>query len=108
VAGSITTYDPEQTQQQCRHAALPYQPYCIRGAAQFLVGMLGTTDQAIRLCEQAPVGSRTGCFEFVGLSTTRLHDDPARRAGECAKSPSEWIPACREGAGLTMPFDGNP
>lgn len=100
VAGTVAAFDPDQTQQLCRQGAPPYQPHCVRGAAQYLIGMLGSTEPAGQLCAVAPVGTRTGCFEMVGLGAALLHPDPAGRATACSGMPPEWVPVCREAAGL--------
>lgn len=108
VVASFASFDPEQTLGLCRHGAPRYQPYCVRGAAQFLVGVFGDSGPALRLCAQAPLAARRGCFELAGAGVAVLHADPARRTVACARSSAEWVAVCRDAAGLSTEPEGSP
>jgi hypothetical protein len=100
----VTARDPSESIRMCSLGAPRYRPWCFVGLVKNFVDVTANTDDGIALCRQ--LGARDialSCYNAVGEEASVLYPSMDRRIVACAKAESQYVDACRFGAGLGGP-----
>jgi hypothetical protein len=98
----VTSRDPDESIHDCSLGAPKYRPWCFVGLVKNFVDVTANTDDGIALCKK--LGARDialSCYVAIGEEASVLYPALDRREAACAKSDSQYVEACRFGAGMS-------
>ena len=100
----VTAREPTESIRMCSLGAPRYRPWCFVGLVKNFVDVTANTDDGIALCRRlGPRDIATSCYVAVGEEASVLYPNMDRRNAACAKAESQYVEACRFGAGLGAP-----
>jgi len=100
----VTSRDPVESIRMCSLGAPRYRPWCFVGLVKNFVDVTAKTDDGLALCRRlGPRDIATSCYVAVGEEASVLYPNMDQRNAACAKAESQYIEACRFGAGLGAP-----
>jgi hypothetical protein len=98
---SLSAQDHQKAIRDCATAPDEYEPWCHVGYAKNLVDLTADPADGVAYCRLLPTGqSKRSCYVAIGEQIWVLADAPERRSSLCAIVESDYIGACRAGAGL--------
>lgn len=98
----VTARDPDESIRDCSLGAPKYRPWCFVGLVKNFVDVTANTDDGIALCRKlGPRDIALSCYVAIGEEASVLYPSMDRREAACAKSESQYVAACRFGAGMS-------
>jgi len=98
----VTARDPEQAIAHCWLGAPRWRPWCFVGVVKNFVDVTANPDDGISFCRRlGPRDIALSCYVAIGEEAAVLYPSMERRAAVCVKAESQYVEACRFGAGLS-------
>jgi hypothetical protein len=99
ISGS-TLRNPDKSLALCQQGTPAYWNECFIGAVKDFINTDQKTEDALLLCQKAPVTAKESCYGGIGEILADLIVDPQARAKECAKAEEGYVAFCRRFARL--------
>ncbi|WP_454064039.1 hypothetical protein [Candidatus Nitrospira salsa] len=85
----------------CQLGAATNQNRCFIGVVKNFLNVSGrASDNAFEFCRQAPEQHKQDCHNAIGEELLVLYAEPQQRTQACARSETQYIQDCRQGARL--------
>jgi hypothetical protein len=100
----VTARDPVKSIRMCSLGSPRYRPFCFVGLVKNFVDVTARTDDGLDFCRRlSAVDIATSCYVAVGEEVSVLYPAMEKRMTACAKAETQYVDACRFGAGLPAP-----
>ncbi len=87
--------------QLCELGSATHQGRCFIGVVKNFLNVSGhASKNAFEFCQQSPSRHKKDCHFAIGEELLTLYAKPQERTRECAKSESQYVQDCRQGARL--------
>jgi hypothetical protein len=96
-ASGFSVQSPRKIVQLCRLAG-SLERDCIYGGARDLTSNDAGPKRAVRLCDLAPLSTRSRCYEGIGTILGAFSNDAAGRRARCNAVPAAYRADCYRGA----------
>ncbi|GJL49531.1 MAG: hypothetical protein NPIRA01_07580 [Nitrospirales bacterium] len=87
----------------CQLGVATHQNRCFIGVVKNFLNVSGrASDNAFEFCRQAPEQHKQDCHNAIGEELLVLYAEPQQRTQACARSETQYIQDCRQGARLIL------